>query len=281
MKIKISADSTLDLTPEIIAAEDIGVVPMTVVLGDTQYKDGVDITPDMLFAHVDGGGSSHTSAINAEEYAEHFDKYLLDHDAVVHITISSGLSACYQDACLAAEGKPVYIVDSKNLSSSGGILALRARELVSQGFSASEIADKLRGLVPKISANFVIDSLKYLHKGGRCSGVAALGANILRLKPCIEVRADEGKMEVGKKYRGSFETVILQYIEDQLANRGDVDTSIIAITRATGVTEEILASVRSKIAEHCTFDRVIETFAGCTISNHCGPVCLGILFLTK
>ena len=145
--------------------------------------------------------------------------------------------------------------------------------------TAAEIADIINAEVPKVESSFVIDTLKYLHKGGRCSSVAALGANILKLKPCIEVV--DGKMEVGKKYRGQFANVILQYVRDRLSGRDDIDTRRIFITYAIGTPEEVADAVEKEIRSIIEFDEIIRTHAGCTVSNHCGPVCLGILFFRK
>ncbi|MDR3209218.1 MAG: DegV family protein [Oscillospiraceae bacterium] len=282
MKIKISADSTLDLPREFLEKYDIGVVPMNVVCDGKEYKDGVDITAQDLFDCVEAGGESHTAAINASEYTEFFDAWLREYDAVVHITLSRELSADFQDATLAGEGKPVYVVDSRNLSSSGGMLAIRGAELAAAGETPEKIAETLSALAYKIATSFVIDTLKYLRRGGRCSALAALGANVLKLKPCIEVHTDTGKMDVGKKYRGNFETVLMQYVEDRLRGRADeIDTSAIYLTHAAGVSDEVLDKVRAKVAEYVKFDAVYAPVAGCTISNHCGPVCLGLLFFEK
>ncbi|MDR0839548.1 MAG: DegV family protein [Oscillospiraceae bacterium] len=275
MKIKISMDSACDLTPELVARYDIGVVPMTIVCGDT-YKDGVDFSPEDLFKWVEGGGVCTTAAINVVEYTERFDEYFEDHDAVIHVDLSSEISACFQNACLAGAGRPVYVIDSRSLSSGAGMIAVDAAIMAEAGMDAEEIYEKLLERLKTIETSFVIDSLKYLHRGGRCSGVAALGANILKLKPCIEM--ENGKMDVGRKYRGKFEVVILQYVKDKLAGRDDIDYKRIFMTHANGVPDEVLASVRAAILECGPFEEIHAPIAGCTISNHCGPVTLGILY---
>ena len=202
------------------------------------------------------------------------------YDAVIHISRSSDLSACYQNAVLAAENYGnVYAVDSRNLSSGIGHVVLDAALMAERGMAPDDIVRSLNDLTPRIEASFVIDSLKYLHRGGRCSGVAALGANVLKLKPCIEVI--NGKMDVGKKYRGNFDKVILQYVEDRLKGRDDIDYRRIFVTSPPGMDQKIVDSVVAAVKENGPFAEIIETHAGCTISHHCGPVCLGILFIRK
>ena len=280
MRIKISADSTCDLSQDLIEKYDISIVPLYVVKGEKTYRDGVDIQPSDIFEYVENGqGTCNTSAVNIVEYTEWFENYLKEYDAVIHINISGDLSTCNQSACIAAsQWENVYIVDSRNLSTGSGHLVLDAALLAAEGMAPADIKAELDRRASKIEASFVINTLKYLHKGGRCSGVAALGANLLKIKPCIEVV--NGKMEVGKKYRGPYEKVILQYVEDRLKNRDDIDYRRIFITH-TPISEEIIESVTAVIQELGQFEEIIETTAGCTISNHCGPATLGILFYKK
>ena len=280
MRIKISADSTCDLSQDLIEKYDISIVPLYVVKGEKTYRDGVDIRPSDIFEYVENGqGTCNTSAVNIVEYTERFENYLKEYDAVIHINISSDLSTCNQSACIAAsQWENVYIVDSRNLSTGSGHLVLDAALLAAEGMAPADIKAELDKRASKLEASFVINTLKYLHKGGRCSGVAALGANLLKIKPCIEVV--NGKMEVGKKYRGPYEKVILQYVEDRLKNRDDIDYRRIFITH-TPISEEIIKSVTAAIQKLGQFEEIIETTAGCTISNHCGPATLGILFYKK
>lgn len=280
MRIKISSDSVCDLTKEQLEKYDIGIVPLPIIKNDVTYKDGVDIMPEDIFAYVESGkGVCHTSAINVADYQEAFGRFVDTYDAIVHITLSSGISSCYQNAVIAAaDFKNVYIVDSLNLSTGCGHLVLDAALMAEQGMSAEEIVKRLEELKPKVEASFVIDTLLYLWKGGRCSGVAALGANVLKLKPCIEVK--NGKMEVGKKYRGNFEKVIIQYVTDRLKDRDDIDYKRIFVTHPI-VPLEIVDNVVKAIKSLGPFEEVIVTRAGGTISTHCGPVCLGVLFYRK
>ncbi|MDR2616120.1 MAG: DegV family protein [Oscillospiraceae bacterium] len=280
MKIKISMDSACDLPPELLKRYDIDVLPMTIVHGDKTYKDGVGFTPKELFKIVEGGGACTTTAVNTAEYEEYFAACLRDYDAVIHINLSGEISSCHQNAVIAAEGKPVYAVDSRSLSSGSGLVAVEAAEAVEGGADAETVARGLRDISRRVETSFVIDTLKYLHRGGRCSGLAALGANILRLKPCIEMT--DGKMDVGKKYRGNIDTVILQYVKDKLAGRrGELDARRVFMTHTYGVSDEMLARVRETILECCPFDEIHDTVAGCTISNHSGPGTLGVLYARR
>lgn len=279
-RIKILSDSTCDLTPALLQKYDITLTPLTVVKDGKPFRDGVDITPADIFAHVDGGGAlCSTSAVSEYEYATFFSRYAPDYDAVVQITIGSGFSACYQNACLAAQGfDNVFVVDSENLSSGQGLLVMEAVRLAEAGQSGEDIARALRELAPKVEASFLVGRLDYLYKGGRCSAVAALGANLLGLKPCIEVSG--GKMGVCKKYRGSFESAVRQYVRERLEGREDIRPALAFVTHPAA-PESVVRAALDTAAQYGSFDRVLETHAGCTVSCHCGPHTLGILFVRK
>lgn len=281
MRIKILSDSVCDLTKDQLKRFDIGIAPLPIIKNDVTYKDGVDIMPEDIFEYVESGkGICHTSAINVADYQEAFSRFTGTYDAVIHMTLSSGISSCYQNAVIAASDfKNVHVVDSLNLSTGCGHLVLDAAIMAEQGKPAEEIVKQLEALRPKVEASFVIDSLLYLWKGGRCSGVAALGANVLKLKPCIEVK--NGKMDVGKKYRGNFDKVIIQYVTDRLKDRDDIDYKRIFVTHPSGVHREVVDNVIRTVKSLGPFEEVIETLAGGTISCHCGPVCLGVLFYRK
>ncbi len=278
MAVKITADSTCDLTPELLREYDIHIFPLTVVMDGKGYLDGVEISPGDIFRHVDGGGAlPTTSAVSVAEYQEKFSGFLKDYDQVVHINIGSGFSSCYQNACIAAEGlSDVFVVDSQNLSSGQGHVVLAAAQAAREGKTAQEIVALLEDLVPRVEASFIVDRLDYLAKGGRCSAVAMLGANLLRLKPCIEVK--NGAMGVVRKYRGSFEKCLKSYVQDRLENRDDLDLGRIFITHPA-CSPEMVELVRGEIGQYASFEEITETHAGCTISCHCGPYTLGILFI--
>ena len=280
MKIKIISDSTCDLSAQLIAENDITLTPLTVVKNDEQFKDGVTITPADIFAHVAAGGALCSTAANSiGEYAEVFEKYAASYDGIIHITIGSGFSTCYQSASLAAEDFPnVRVIDSQNLSTGQGLVVLKACELAKTATDLDTLAQELRAYTEKVEASFVVDKLDYLVKGGRCSSAAALGANLLNLKPCIEVK--NGKMSVGKKYRGNYAKCLGNYVKERLEGREDIDKGTLFITQTT-VSYEAYAAVKHAVAEHGHFDHIYETTAGCTISCHCGPGTLGILFVRK
>lgn len=279
MKIKITVDSTNDLTPEIVEKYDIGVMPLTVNMGDKFYRDMVDITPDDIYAHVNAGGAlPKTSAVNAAEYGEMFEKYLKDYDAIIHINLSSEMSTCHNSARMAAEGLPVYPIDSRNLSTGSALLTLMACEKAAAGEDVEKIVEELKAATDKVDASFVVSRLDYLHKGGRCSAIAMLGANVLKLKPCIEVH--DGKMGVAKKYRGNYNRCLDMYVKDRLTADANIDTKRIFITHS-GVDQAIIDQVRATVESCMKFDEILVTRAGCTISSHCGDGTLGILYMHK
>ena len=280
MKIKIISDSTCDLSAQQIAQNDITLTPLTVVKNDEQFKDGVTIAPADIFAHVAAGGALCSTAANSiGEYADVFETFAADYDGIIVITIGSGFSACYQNACLAAEDFPnVRVIDSRNLTTGQGLVVLKACELAKTATDLDALAEELRAYTDKIEASFVVDKLDYLVKGGRCSSAAALGANLLNLKPCIDVK--DGKMSVGKKYRGNYAKCLAGYVKERLEGREDIDESALFITR-TVVPDEAYDAVKTAVAEYGKFENIYETTAGCTISCHCGPGTLGIVFVRK
>ena len=279
MKIKILSDSTCDLSPALMAENEISLVPLTVVKGDEQFKDGVSITAADIFAHVAAGGDLCSTAANSiGEYADEFEKYT-DYEGVILVTIGSGFSSCYQNACLAAEDYPnVRVVDSQNLSTGQGLVVLKACELAKTAADLDALADELHAFTEKVEASFLVDKLDYLAKGGRCSAVAALGANLLNLKPCIEVK--NGKMGVVKKYRGKYEKCLASYVKERLAGREDIDRKTLFVTK-TEVSDVCYEAVMAAVAENGGFENTYETTAGCTVSCHCGPGTLGVLFVRK
>lgn len=280
MKIKILSDSTCDLSNDIVEKLNIAIFPLTIVKNDESFKDNVTITPNEIFAHVAAGGDlCSTSAGSLGDYLDFFEKYSADYDALIHISLGSGFSSSYQNACLAAEEyNNVYVVDSQNLSTGHGIIVLKACEMAKDCADPKQLQKELSDFTSKIEISFVLDQLKYMVKGGRCSAAAALGANLLNLKPCIEVK--EGKMGVCKKYRGNFTKSLTGYIKDRLMDRDDIDTDLLFITYTT-VDDACLQTVKDTISEYSSFKNIIVTQAGCTVSCHCGPETLGIIFARK
>lgn len=280
MKIKIMSDSTCDLSKELIEKYDIAIVPLTVIKDDKAYADGITITTDEIFAHVAAGGNlCTTAAVGVLEYEEQFASFAKNYDAVIHISISSELSSSYQNACLAAqEFDNVTVIDSRNLSTGQGLVVLKAFELAQTESSVEKIAEILRNFTSKVEASFLLDRLDYMVKGGRCSAVVALGANLLNLKPCIEVK--NGKMAVVKKYRGNYAKCLATYVKDRLVNRDDLDRKTLFVTR-TPVSDDCLQAVKTAVDSFAEFENIYWTMAGCTISCHCGPGTLGVLFVRK
>ena len=280
MKIKITSDSTCDLSKELLEKYDIGILPLVVVKNGEAFHDGVTITPDEIFSHVAAGGDlCSTTAPNMDDYCQYFAKYANDYDGIVHINIGSGFSSCHQNACLAAEEfENVVCIDSANLSTGQGLVVLKACELAQTCSSLQEIKDQLNAFTPKVEASFLLDQLKYMVKGGRCSAAAALGANLLNLKPCIEVK--DGKMGVVKKYRGNYAKCLASYVKDRLADRDDLQRGTLFVTR-TPVTDDCLKAVEEAVNAYADFENIYWTTAGCTVSCHCGPATLGVLFVRK
>lgn len=280
MKIKILSDSTCDLSPAQLAEHDIDLARLTVIKDGQAYSDGATITPADIFAHVAAGGDlCSTTAYNVGEYEELFGKFAAEYDGIIHISLGSGFSSSYQNACLAAEDYPnVRVVDSQNLSTGHGLVVLEACRLIKEHDDLDLIVEKLNAYTPRIEASFLLDQLQYMVKGGRCSAAAALGANLLNLKPCIEVK--DGKMGVVKKYRGNYAKCLANYVKDRLADRDDIVRDEMFLTYTT-VTDPCLAAVKQAIEEHGHFKTVYETTAGCTVSCHCGPDTLGVLFVRK
>ena len=279
-KIKITCDSTCDLTQEIYERYNVEVLPLSITLGEELYRDGIDVTSPKVFDFVaETGVLPKTSALSMGEYIDVFKKYTDEGYAVIHINLSSEFSSCHQNAKLAAEELGnVYPIDSRNLSSGSGHLVMAAAELAAEGLSAPEIVEKLEEMKQRLDVSFVLQTLDYLKKGGRCSGVVALAATALQLRP--EIVVVDGTMKVGKKYRGSMEKSITDYVKGRLAGREDIQHNRIFITHSY-VPAEIVEKVKALVADLQPFSEIIETKAGCTISSHCGPACLGVLFFKK
>ena len=278
--VKITCDSTCDLTPELYARFDVDVIPLGIVLGDDLKRDGVDVTVADLYDYVAKTGVlPKTSAISEGEYIDIWQKYIDDGREIVHINISSEISACHQNARLAAtELGHAYPVDSRSLSTGSGILVLAAGKMAEEGLSAAEIAEKLEEMKTRIDCSFVLQTLEYLQKGGRCSSVLAFGANLLKLRP--EILMLNGAMDVGKKYRGSAEKSITDYVKGRLDGRTDLDKSAIFVVDSYA-DPEIMEKIVKLVKEEYGFENVIRTAAGSTISSHCGAGTMGLMMIKR
>ena len=278
-KIKVTCDSTCDLTKEIYDKYHITVLPLGISLGDELRFDSVNVRAQELYNYADTTGQlPTTSAVSVGEYEDCFRKYTSEGYTVIHINLSSEISSCYQNACIAAKSVGnTYVVDSRSLSTGSGHLALLAVELGAADYRPEEIVEALNEMKEQVDVSFVLHTLEYLHKGGRCSGIAAFGANLLHLRP--EILVADGNMHVGKKYRGDMEKSILNYVRGRLEGKSGLQLDRIFVTHS-GVPKEIVEKVMTLVKQLQPFEQVIETVAGSTISSHCGPGCLGLAFLT-
>ena len=276
----ISADSTVDLSKELIERFQIQIVPLTIVLGEKTFLDGEGFTPEDIYAHYRKDKIlPHTAAPGEQDFYEAFEKHTRQGFEVVHIDISSELSGTYNAATLAARRlEGVYTVDSRMLSTGGGLLVIEAAECRDRGMSAAEIADHITKLTDKVSTSFVLDTLTYMWKGGRCSGITALGANMLKLKPALRMK--DGKLEVFKKYRGSIEHVCRRYITEMLEGK-KIRPGHIFFTESGEFKEETLQELMKLVKDLSGCKEVHHTVAGCTISSHCGPRTMGVLFIEE
>lgn len=279
--IILAADSTCDLGDELRQRYSVHYFPFHIILDGKNYRDGVDLTPDRIYeVYREKKILPKTAAINSAEYTDFFRQWTDQGYEVIYITLGHGLSASYNNCRLAAEElEGVYVIDSCSLSTGSGHLVIEAAERIEKGMPAKQIAKEVQALTPYVRASFIIDTLEFLYKGGRCSALQMLGANMLQLKPCIEVHTEDGSMGVGKKYRGSLDKVLVQYVHDKLDGRRDVRKERVFITHA-GISEQRIELVKNEIIKLGLFENIYVTRAGCTISSHCGPNTLGVLFMT-
>ena len=278
--VVITADSTIDLSPELLERFQIKIIPLTIILGDETFLDGQGFTPLEMYARFRQDGTlPHTAAPGEQEFYEFFSSFTSRGYEVVHVDISSELSGTFNTASITAKRLPgVYTVDSRMLSTGGGLLAIEGAECRDRGMSAADIAAHLTSLTDKVSTSFVLDTLTFMWKGGRCSGVAALGANLLQLKPALRMRG--GRLEVFKKYRGSITHVYRQYITEMLEGK-KIRPAHIFITESGEVEEETIKELSELVLSLSGCREVHHTLAGCTVSSHCGPKTLGVLFIEE
>ena len=282
MKIKITSDSTCDLGDELIAQNNIGIFAQQVILGEKSYRDGIDITPQDIFGYVAANGVlPKTAAGSSDEYGAFFKKQLEGYDALIHFNISSKASSSHSAACIAAKNfkDKVYVIDSKALSTGQGLLVMKACDLREEGMDAKDIVKRITELTPLVNTSFVPDDLNYLHKGGRCSLAAMLGAKVLKLHPLIE-EDKEGQLVARKKYMGSMERCIKTYIHDLRDQYRRYDKTRCFITHSSA-DKELVDIAKREVAQMFEFDKVIETVAGSIITSHCGRNTLGVLFISE
>lgn len=276
-KLKILIDSSGDLNPIIREKYDIDIIPLHVNLGEKSYRDGIEIKPSDVFDYyAETGELATTSAIVPDVYTEFFKKWTNEGYSIMYFGISPKFTSSFRNAEIASEAfDNVFIIDSESLSTGSGLLALWAARLNQEGKSILEILTEIEKIRSEINGSFVLDTLKYMYKGGRCSGVKAFGTNILSIKPCLEIK--NGTLNVGKKYRGKIDKVLLDYIEHELKNKTNIDTKTAFITH-TGVDPELVETLKNKMLSYQPFEEIIESIAGATVSVHCGPNTLGIFY---
>lgn len=280
LNIKITADSTCDLSAALLAQWNISLIPMHILMGDESYLDGVTVHPADVFAHAQNGGKMPKSAApNLVEYTDFFAPFAAEYDAVIHITVGSKFSSCFQNARLAAqEYENVYVVDSENICTGQGYLVLQAARWAADGLPPKNIALRLQSLAKRVELSFVLNQLDYMAKSGRCSGVLAFGANLLGIKPSLAVI--DGELKVVRKYRGSLPICVGKYITDQLSGRDDIDRSM-AFISSTQAKPGCMEAIKAGLRQYGGFENVYETDIGTTIGGYSGPGTIGIVFARK
>lgn len=278
--VMITADSTCDLPSDLLERFNIKTIPLTIQLGDETFLDGEGFTPEVMYRRYrEDGTLPKTAAAGYQQFIDFFSQFTKAGYQVVHLDISSELSCSFSNACLAAEDLgDVFPVDSQMLSSGLALLAIEGAECRDKGMVAQEIAEHLRSLAGKVDTSFVLDTLEFMWKGGRCSAVASLGANLLKLKPALEMK--DGKLGVYKKYRGSIDSVYKQYIKERIAGK-NIRPGHVFITNSGEIDPEVIRQLAQLVQELIPVEEIHFATAGCTISSHCGPKCLGVLFINQ
>lgn len=281
--VKIISDSTSDLSKELIDKYDIDIIPLHILLGDKEYRDGVDITPQDIYKWADENKTTpKTSAVSIEDTVNVFKKYIDNGDEIITFAISEDMSTTANVMRLAAEElsatDKIHVIDSANLSTGIGHLVVEAAVLAKEGKNAEDITDYIEALKGKVRASFVVDTLVYLYRGGRCSGLAAMAGSVLKLHPKIEVT--DGKMHPGKKYRGKINSVVMSYVKDMEEELLKAKKDRVFITHS-GCDSALVEEVRQYLSQLNVFDNIYETRAGGVISSHCGPGTLGVLYVEK
>lgn len=278
--VMITADSTCDLSEELLNRYNVKILPLTILLGEESFLDGAHYTPaDMYKRYRADGTLPKTAAPSLQQITEFFTPFLNEGYEIVHLDISSELSStCNNARIVGSELDGVYVVDSRMLSTGVGLLVIEGAECRDKGMSAAEIAEHLTALTEKVDTSFVLDTLEFMWKGGRCSGVAALGANLLKLKPALEMK--DGKLGMYKKYRGSINSVYKQYITERLSGR-KVRPGHVFITESGEIEQSVIDELEALVRELIPVQEIHHTIAGCTVSSHCGPKTLGVLFINE
>ena len=281
--VKIISDSTCDLSKDLLEKYDVDILPLHVLLGEDEYLDGQNIAPDDIYRWADANETTpKTSAASIEDAVELMEPYIKEGKELVCFSVSEDMSTSANVMRLAAgelEAEDrVFVINSANLSTGVGLLVIEAAIMAQEGKSGKEIAEAIEQIKPKVRASFVVDTLVYLHRGGRCSGVSAFIGGALKLHPMIVV--EDGKMHPTKKYRGKMNNVLLSYAKDLEAELKNARPQRVFITHS-GCDESLIDSVRDYLKQLGIFEEILVTRAGSVISSHCGPGTLGVLFISK
>ncbi len=283
-KVMIIADSTCDLNKDYLKENNIVILPLHVSFpgDDKDYLDGVNLDAETVYKKVEEiGNTPKTGAANVNQFIELFQKYIDENYDIIYTGIGSGLSSSYQNAVLASQEFPegrIEIVDSQNLSTGTGLLVCKMVDFRNEGLDVHQIAEKVRELVPLVSAKFCIDRLDYLHKGGRCSGMTKLFAHLLNLHPVAKVI--NGKLTVYKTPRGKYRKAVDAQIQEFLEDLPNIDLTRVFVTDSGHMDGED-EYVIQELSKHMDPSKIIHTIAGCVISSHCGPKTIGILYILK
>lgn len=279
-KIIISSDSTCDLTPEIIEKYDIKICPISIIIDGKEYHDTVDINAEQVIEHVKQTGVlPKTSAIGQVTYEEYFTDLKADGGKILHFCISSKSSSCVNQARAAAEAVGgVTVIDSYSLSSGQGIQIVRAAQMLAEGKSLEETVDFIEQNKTKAQISFVVDTLDFLRKGGRCSSLALVASKVFKIHPSIAM--SDGALTVSKKYTGNMQRALTMYVHDLAAEYKNYDDSLVFITHSPA-DKELVDLVKSLVKAEFDFKEMIETEAGSTVTSHCGYNTIGVIFHTK
>lgn len=279
--IILSTDSTSDLNREILDTYNIKQYPYSIIVGEKSYKDNIDISPEDIFKiYEEDKLLPKTAAINVAEYMDYFNNIQRENTPVIHINLAASLTSAHNNCLLAAgELERIYPVNSQNLSSGSGLLVLKAIDLMEEGLEADDLVKELENHRNKIHMSFLLDTLDFLHAGGRCSKVSSLGANLLKIKPVINVDNQSGSMHVGNKYKGSLVKTLKKYIKDKLTSNENINPHRIFLVHS-GIDQKYIDIAKEEIMKVINFEKIYVTTASCTISSHCGPNTIGIAFET-
>lgn len=280
-KVVITTDSSSDIPAEMALKLGVAILPIHITVGDRSYIDnGVDITPQDIYAANDNDGvAAKTAALSFAEYYDFFKQFTDTGCSVVHLSLGAGYSSTYQNSVMAAaELEDVYSIDSRTLHTGILLQILHACQLRDSGLDAAAIAADLAETSKKVRTSFVISRVDYLARGGRCSSVTALGANLLSIRPAVE--QVDGKLKVCKKYRGKLTSCCCQYAKEALTSHGEPDKRWVTVSHS-GIAQETLDAVIETVKQTVDFDEVIVLHAGCTICAHCGPDTLSVCFIEK